>query len=288
MDEKRKYCRVSLSNTLISRLRILSDETKKIDKLITHVEITDISVGGLSFKSKTNLPNNTRIIYEFAIVLNSKTYNIRANIVRKTLCGDKYSYGVQFYTTSYLRDLLSPGLLKLKNLDSANIMNEHLFEYYHPHREKLEEISWFRYYLNDWAYNEKIDSNKTKKESVRLANWKRKYWKLRKDFKAELYEEVKNNIVYIPMIMETYTASKHRTHIHKIWSMMRNHKSFKDEYTNSKMMGSMIAGRDEILSNLAFIDKEKFMRYMSLIPEKLAMGDAVSIAYRVQGENRKK
>ena len=46
-------------------------------------------------------------------------------------------------------------------------------------------------------------------------------------------------------------------------------------------------GRDEILVNLHYVD-DVFLKYRRSIPEQLAMGDALAIAYRVQAENKRK
>ncbi|HHT96638.1 MAG TPA: hypothetical protein GXZ90_01930 [Clostridiales bacterium] len=115
-----------------------------------------------------------------------------------------------------------------------------------------------------------------------MAHWKRKYWQTRKAFKQELYEIVKDNPVYVPMIAETYVASKLRTHIHKIWWMARNHNDFLQEY-NRNLMGKMLTGTDEILINLSYAD-ERFNKYRGKIPKYLAMGDAYAIMIRVQRE----
>lgn len=117
-----------------------------------------------------------------------------------------------------------------------------------------------------------------------MANWKRKYWKIRKEFKNELYKVVKDNPVYIPMIAETYTAYRLRNHIHNIWYMMIDFPDFKKKY-NKELMGKMLTGRDEIINNLCY-SNEVFLKYRYKIPEPLAMGDALAIIYRVQKESR--
>lgn len=121
---------------------------------------------------------------------------------------------------------------------------------------------------------------------MQLPKWKKKYYKVRKEFKAELYEVVKENKAYIPMIVETYAAYKHRRHIHKIWSMSIDYPDFKKAY-NKELFGKMLLGRDEILPNLCYID-ERFHKYRYKLPECLAMGDALAIAYRIDKENREK
>lgn len=119
-----------------------------------------------------------------------------------------------------------------------------------------------------------------------MAKWKRKYWKIRKEFKKELYEKVKENKAYIPMIVETYAAHHHRRHIHKVWYLMIDYPEFREKY-NQELMGKTLCGRDEILLNLHYVDDD-FLKYRRAIPEQLAMGDALAIAYRVQSENKQK
>lgn len=122
-----------------------------------------------------------------------------------------------------------------------------------------------------------------------MANWKRKYWKTRKEFKQELYDAAKDNPIYIPMIFETYTASRLRDHIHKIWYISRNYPDFREEY-NRELFGKMLTGRDEMLRNLCYAD-ERFCKYVYKtgyrIPERLAMGDALAVAYKIQKEKKK-
>lgn len=117
-----------------------------------------------------------------------------------------------------------------------------------------------------------------------MANWKRKYWKIRKEFKKELYEVVKKNKVYIPMIAETYAAHHHKSHIYKAWYLMIGYPDFRKRY-NQELMGKTLCGRNEILLNLHYAD-DRFAKYRGKLPERLAMGDALAIAYRVQAENR--
>lgn len=117
-----------------------------------------------------------------------------------------------------------------------------------------------------------------------MPNWKRKYLECRKQFKQELYEVVKNNAVYVPMIFETYRAYQHQKHIHMVWELMGDFPNFKEMYID-ELMGKTLTGREEMLHNLAYSD-ERFKKYMRKIPNKLAMGDALAIAKRVQREMR--
>ena len=68
---------------------------------------------------------------------------------------------------------------------------------------------------------------------------------------------------------------------------MKDHADFKKDYEESGLFGKMLTGRDEMLYTLCYIDQKKWKKYMRLIPEGHAMGDALAIAYRVQKENRR-
>lgn len=87
------------------------------------------------------------------------------------------------------------------------------------------------------------------------------------------------------MIVETFSAYKHRTHIYKIWALMSEYPDFKARYT-AELTGKMLCGRDDILYNLHYID-DSFLEFRFSLPEKLAMGDALAVAYKVEEEKRK-
>ncbi|MBJ7935567.1 hypothetical protein FNE59_20400 [Bacillus thuringiensis] len=110
---------------------------------------------------------------------------------------------------------------------------------------------------------------------------KRKYRPLRQEFKKDILEVAKNNRAFAMMIVETYTASQHRTHIMKVWELLGFHhqEAYKD-YCD-KLMGKHLSGRDEIMRSICFADKELYEKYIYKIPECYAMGDALAVAYRV-------
>lgn len=83
------------------------------------------------------------------------------------------------------------------------------------------------------------------------------------------------------MIVSTYAASKHRDHIGKIWELLGfHHREAFDDY-NKKLGGQMLSGRDEIMRAIYFVDKELYEKYIYEIPERYAMGDALSVAYKM-------
>lgn len=110
---------------------------------------------------------------------------------------------------------------------------------------------------------------------------KRKYRPIRQKFKKDILEVAKDNRAFAMMIIETYTASQHRTHIMKIWSLLgHHHKEAHQDYCD-KLMGKHLTGRDEIMRSIYFADKELYDKYHRKLPECYAMGDALGIAYKI-------
>lgn len=110
---------------------------------------------------------------------------------------------------------------------------------------------------------------------------KRKYKKVRTEFRKDLLEKAKENKALAMLIIETYTAWQHRSHIMKIWELLGfNHREAYQDYCD-KLMGKHLTGRDDIWRSLYFCEKELYDKYRMQIPEVYAMGDALGIAYRV-------
>ncbi|MBG9517834.1 hypothetical protein ABE49_03390 [Bacillus thuringiensis] len=109
---------------------------------------------------------------------------------------------------------------------------------------------------------------------------KRKYRSIRQEFKKDILEVAKNNRAFAVMIIETYAASMHKTHITKVWELLGFHhpEAYKD-YCD-KLMGSTLCGRHEIMRSIYFVDKELYEKYYGKLPECYAMGDALGIAYK--------
>jgi hypothetical protein len=112
------------------------------------------------------------------------------------------------------------------------------------------------------------------------------YRDIRKQFKSDIYNLAKNNKAFVMLIIETYSAMKHRKHIHKMWAMMRKYHAFRIAY-NRELMGQMLTGKDEIYNCLGYIEPELYKKYRMKLPECFAMGDSLAIAYRVIREARK-
>jgi hypothetical protein len=111
---------------------------------------------------------------------------------------------------------------------------------------------------------------------------KRKYKQARIEFKKELYAAAKENHALSMLMIQTYVASQHRTHIMKIWNLLGHHhpEAYKD-YCD-KLIGKHLTGRDDIWKSLHFAGQQELrQKYIRRIPETYAMGDALAIAYRV-------
>lgn len=102
-------------------------------------------------------------------------------------------------------------------------------------------------------------------------------------FKEELYDEIRVNPALAIAIVNTYSSWKHRRHIGKIWALLgHNHKEAHKDYCD-KLIGKHLTGDETIWRTLYFAsDNSKKIRedYIRVIPEKYAMGDALSVAYR--------
>ncbi|MGO4952003.1 hypothetical protein [Paenibacillus sp. DRB1-1] len=112
-----------------------------------------------------------------------------------------------------------------------------------------------------------------------MSRIKRKYRTIRQEFKNELYAAIRSNPALGMLCIKTYTASRHRDHIHQIWGMSVRYPNFRKEYTE-KLIGKCLTGRDEIFHSLYFAAPDLYQKYARKIPEDLAMGDALGVAYR--------
>ena len=116
---------------------------------------------------------------------------------------------------------------------------------------------------------------------------KKKRWKkVRKDFKVKLRAEMENSKALPIAILKTYTAYKHRTHIHKIWEYLgHNHPVAYTGYCD-KLLGQSLTGIDELFQTLHFACKELYDEFYRKIPERIAMGDALCVALAVLKERK--
>lgn len=111
---------------------------------------------------------------------------------------------------------------------------------------------------------------------------KRKYKGTRIAFKKELLQAMSQNKALAMLVIETYTAWKHKEHILNIWGMFRNpeYSNFRKDYSDN-LMGKHLTGRVDIWRSFHFSGYENLYDYKYKIPEKFAMGDALAIAYKV-------
>lgn len=115
-----------------------------------------------------------------------------------------------------------------------------------------------------------------------MSQQKKKYKNVRKDFKFELETAFNENKALAMLVVETYTAWKHKDHILNIWGMFRNpsYKEFYRDYCDN-LMGKHLSGRVDIWRSLFFGgEKDIYEKYKYAIPETFAMGDALGVAYR--------
>lgn len=111
---------------------------------------------------------------------------------------------------------------------------------------------------------------------------KRKYRKVRQQFKRELKIKCEHNRALAMLIYETYRAQHHYRHITQIWSMFRNPEfhNFRQAYTK-ELFGKVLSGSDDIWYSLYFAERELYDKFNGLIPQSFAMGDAFGIALKV-------
>ena len=92
---KRKFFRVYTKKPICTEMEIVSFNGKSIKTHSSSVCIKDISLYGLRFSSKLELPIGENIIYQFKLQILHKSYYIKGNIIwhKKEKNGDIY-YGV--------------------------------------------------------------------------------------------------------------------------------------------------------------------------------------------------
>lgn len=103
----------------------------------------------------------------------------------------------------------------------------------------------------------------------------------RRNFKNDLRQEMKTNKALAMVILETYRANKYSSQVWKTTALLgKNHREAFKDYCD-KLAGEMLCGSDEIWNTLYFSGCEDIReKYIMKIPEPIAMGDALGIAYR--------
>lgn len=102
----------------------------------------------------------------------------------------------------------------------------------------------------------------------------------RREFKAELYKEMLNNKALTMLVIENYKAYKHHDHITKIWWLLRNYKDAQKDY-NKNLFGKHLATNSYIWKSFRGAQYNYILKkYARKIPETIAMGDALTVAYK--------
>lgn len=111
---------------------------------------------------------------------------------------------------------------------------------------------------------------------------KRKYKKIRKEFKADIKEALINNRALGMAILNTYIADKHRTHIHKIWYLLgTKHRDAYKGYCDSGLSGKMLCGDENLYDTLYFSGYEEIRnKYYRKLPERIAFGEIYGIVIK--------
>lgn len=103
----------------------------------------------------------------------------------------------------------------------------------------------------------------------------KKYKPSRRKFKIELWHVINPPLALA--IIKTFTAYKHRRHIYKIWEMLGKYPDA-SEYYFKNIHGHMLCGKDEIFNTLYFACNDLYKEFRGKIPERIALGDAYSVA----------
>lgn len=85
---------------------------------------------------------------------------------------------------------------------------------------------------------------------------KRKYRQARSEFKRDFYAAAKENPALAMLMITTYTANQHRSHIMKIWELLGHyHREAYKDYCD-KLFGKHLSGRDEVWKSLHFAGQQ--------------------------------
>lgn len=103
----------------------------------------------------------------------------------------------------------------------------------------------------------------------------------RKAFKRELYDCLKDNRLSALLLTRFKVHIVQDRHIRKMWKLLNKYPNVNAEY-HSKLFGEYIFCRETIWEILMFLGfREIVENYIGTIPEELAMGDAIEVAYAV-------
>lgn len=116
--DRRKYFLVTLANSLLAEMKILSIQEKEITlERNTKILIQNIGPGGIKFASYLILPTNKDIVYGFDLQLLGEHYNLAGRIVwSREIKKSIFEYGVEFSISETKREKLTSSLFQLSAL----------------------------------------------------------------------------------------------------------------------------------------------------------------------------
>lgn len=112
----------------------------------------------------------------------------------------------------------------------------------------------------------------------------RKWKKIRNNFSKDLIKEM--NPCFAMLIIITYASYRHRKHIGEIWYLAKDFKDFRKAY-NKELFGTHLTGNETLFKSLYFACPILYKKYNRKIPEKIALGEAFSIAYAYLKKRKK-
>lgn len=95
-DDRRKFLRVDLVNSINARLQIKEFMGKKVDINDSIISVSNIGTGGLSFFANAKMPVSKSARLEFIIHFGNKRVEQEGNIVWEKVKEGVYEYGVSF------------------------------------------------------------------------------------------------------------------------------------------------------------------------------------------------
>ena len=114
------------------------------------------------------------------------------------------------------------------------------------------------------------------------AKYKKKYKKVRKEFKYCLEIACGFNQTLAFTIIKTYMAYKHRKYIHDFQYFVGTENiELWHKWCKTNKAGKMLCGRDDIFNTLHNCNKALYEKFKGKIPIDLAMGTAYGIALKM-------
>ena len=115
---------------------------------------------------------------------------------------------------------------------------------------------------------------------------KRRYGKLRKEFKKDMKEILQRDRSLAMGIILTRIADKHRTQIQESWYILgtKHYHVYRDEDLR-KLRGKMLCGSEDIYKTLYFSGyKDLRNKYYMKLPDRLALGEVYGLCLKIVNE----